>query len=55
MSFMKKNVAYRTKKNGVYEIKCGSRKKMDNSWALKKKIGVKSKKLVTWNIRKNVV
>ena len=48
MSFMKKNIAYRTKKIGAYEIKCSlRRKKMDNSWAPRKKIGVEPKKLVT--------
>ena len=52
-SFMRKNVAYRTKEKWGVQNKMQFKKKAkNNSWALRKKIGVKSKKLVTRGIRK---
>ena len=39
MSFLKKNVAFITKKNGVYEIKCGLKKKWTTIGFQEKNLG----------------
>ena len=45
MSFMKKNVAYRTKKKWGVRNKMRCKKKMDNNWALRKTNWGKVKKI----------
>ena len=54
MSFMKKNVAYKTKKNGAYEIKYYSRKIWTTIRFREKKIWGKVKKIGYLEYKKKV-
>ena len=55
MSFMKKKCRLHNQKKWGVQNKMRFKKKMNNNWALRrKKIGVKPKNLVAWNIRKQM-